>query len=372
MYIETRPKSTLKSLYGREKESKSLIRYIDDNEPLILITGFRRVGKTSLLRAVLSGKPYPHIFVDLRDLAGKTYVTKKDIVSLFQKGVESFLDSHKTHREQLKSVLSTIRGITILHTGIKLDLTSPKDFDLPDLFSKLDRWAQNNKTTIVIALDEAQELRKTRHLDMTSIFASVYDNCRNVNLILTGSEIGLLYDFLKLSDPKAPLFGRSHKKIEVKPLTHDQGVGFLKAGLKQKKIKINEHVLDKAYYELGGIVGWLNDFGLACIEHGKVDEKFIKDTKKTGSDLARMEFEKFLTNRSASERYRAILKSLSNDPLSWTELKQTTERNLGDTLYNGNFSNLLDSLVKSGFIQNDGKFYSIIDPLLKHSFRNVR
>ena len=308
MYIETRPKNTLKSPYGREKESESLIRHIDNNEPLILITGFRRVGKTSLLKAVLGDGSYHHIFLDLRDLGSKAHLSREDIVSAFQKGVRSFLDAHKTHREQLKSVLSTVRGITVLHTGIRLDFTSSKDFDLPDLFLKLDQWAQSNKTTIVIAIDEAQEFRKSRYLDMARIFASVYDNCRNVILILTGSEIGLLEDFLALNDADAPLFGRSHKKIEIKPLTLDQGVDFLKQGLRQKKIKADESVLNNACHELGGIVGWLNDFGLSCIERGKVEEKLIEDTKKTGSELARKEFEKFLTGRRASERYHAILK----------------------------------------------------------------
>ena len=50
-------------------------------------------------------------------------------------------------------------------------------------------------------------------------------------------------------------------------------------------------------------------------------------------------------------------------------MKNAAAVELGTAIHDGNFSALLESLAKSSFIQNDGKFYSIIDPLLRHSFR---
>lgn len=101
------------------------------------------------------------------------------------------------------------------------------------MFRKLDQWAGKNKTNLVIAIDEAQEFKKSKHINMTSIFASVYDNCKNIIIILTNSEIGVLYDFLALTDATSPLFGLTNKDIKINPLTHQQGVEFLKLGLEQ-------------------------------------------------------------------------------------------------------------------------------------------
>ena len=366
MYIEARPKNEIKSLYGRDEEIKSLIRHIDNNEPLILITGFRRVGKTSLLKAVLNDRSYHSVFIDLRNLGYKTHVTKKDMVGLFQKGIQSFLDS-QSHKEPLKSILKTVQDIKIPDVEIQFGFTS-NDLDLPDLFSALDRLAKNNSTNIVIAIDEAQELRKVKCMNMTSIFVSVYDNCRNTILVLTGSEKGFLDDFVAFDDPDAPLYGRSKKEINLKLLTHEQGMDFFKKALKQRNVKIDEDVIKKAVKELGGIMGWLNDFGLVCIEHNKIDEKFIENVKKTGSKLARKEFEKFLTGRVASKRYTAILSNLSVKPLSWTNLKKLVNSDLEEYVDGRNFSTLLESLQKSGFIQEDNKLYFVTDPLLKYSF----
>ena len=370
MYLEPRPKEDLDSLFGREKEVSRLVSYIDQKTPLILISGFRRVGKTSLLKAVLKEHSENNIMIDLRDLGNKSYISKKDIVNLFQSSIQSFLDSHQTNKQRITTLLSSIRGITLPSgAGIQFDFSSNNSLDLPGLFKKLDQWAGENNTKIVIAVDEAQEFRKSKHVDMTSIFASIYDNCRNIILILTGSEIGVFYDFLALEDANSTLFGRAKKEIKINPLSHQQGIEFLKVGLEQQKLKkFDESVLSHAVDELGGIVGWLNEFGLRCLEHKKVEKKFINATKKIGSSLARSEYDKFLKGRPAFERYNQIMKNLSIKPLSWTDLKKGLEIDSGESIDGRNFSSLLDTLQKSGFIQGSDKLYSIIDPLLKYSF----
>lgn len=371
MYLEPRPKDDLESLYDRDEEIEKLTKYINDREPLILITGFRRVGKTSLLKAVLNEYSENNILIDLRNMSSKSYVSKKDIVNLFQSSIQAFFDNHKTKKDKMLSLLRTVRGVTLPSGGgIQFDFSTDNELDLPGLFQKLDQWA-GKESKIVIAVDEAQEFRKSKHIDMAMIFASVYENCRNIILVLTGSEIGVLYDFLALEDADSPLFGRSKKEIEIKPLSKEQGKEFLIKGLEQKKIKnINENVITEAVEELGGIVGWLNDFGLTCIEHNKVDKKFIEDTKKTGSGLARKEFKKFLKGRVANERYNTIMKNLSIKPLSWTDLKKSVETDLDESIDDRNFSSLLETLQKYGFIQENEKKYSIIDPLLSYSFEN--
>ena len=65
----------------------------------------------------------------------------------------------------------------------------------------------------MVAVDEAQELRKVNWLRFDRLFAYAYDSLPNVRLVLTGSQFGLLYDFLGLGTrgprSSAGLSGRS-------------------------------------------------------------------------------------------------------------------------------------------------------------------
>lgn len=90
---------------------------------------------------------------------------------------------------------------------------------------------------------------------------------------------------------------------------------------------------------------------MICIECGKVEKKFIADTKKKGSILDRAEYEKFLKRCVATKRYDQIMKNLSIKPLSWTVLKKALEIDLNELVYDKNFSRLLETLKKSCFIK---------------------
>ncbi|MBC7092259.1 MAG: ATP-binding protein [Nitrososphaeria archaeon] len=65
-----------------------------------------------------------------------------------------------------------------------------------------------NRRRIIIAFDEAQKLRGPRSNEILNAIAHSYDYNKNVTFIFTGSEVGLLYDFLKISDASSPLYGR--------------------------------------------------------------------------------------------------------------------------------------------------------------------
>jgi len=51
--------------------------------------------------------------------------------------------------------------------------------------------------------------------EVLNALVHAYDFDRNVTFILTGSEVGLLYDFICVEDPKSPLFGRFFYEIDV-------------------------------------------------------------------------------------------------------------------------------------------------------------
>ena len=44
--------------------------------------------------------------------------------------------------------------------------------------------------------------------ELLALFAHAYDSLPNQRIILTGSEVGLLHDFLGINDYESPLYGR--------------------------------------------------------------------------------------------------------------------------------------------------------------------
>jgi len=80
---------------------------------------------------------------------------------------------------------------------------------LSDFFDHL------NERRLVIALDEAQKLRGPLSKEIKDAIAHSYDYNRNLTFILTGSEVGLLYDFIGIEDPKSPLYGRYYHEIKI-------------------------------------------------------------------------------------------------------------------------------------------------------------
>ncbi|MCS4540960.1 MAG: ATP-binding protein [Euryarchaeota archaeon] len=117
----------------------------------------------------------------------------------------------------------------------------------------------------MIAFDEAQEIRKVRGIALQPILAHAYDYLRNITMILTGSQVGLLYQFLQLDNPKAPLYGRPYLEIKLGHFSDEQAKEFLIKGFLQSKIKLSEEVLDYAIKKLNGVPGWLTYFGVEAL-----------------------------------------------------------------------------------------------------------
>jgi len=53
MYFSLKPKSRMKDLYDRKKELRNLENAIESGK-IVLLTGIRRIGKTSLLNVFLN------------------------------------------------------------------------------------------------------------------------------------------------------------------------------------------------------------------------------------------------------------------------------------------------------------------------------
>jgi AAA+ ATPase superfamily predicted ATPase len=61
---DPRPKVSRRDLYGFDEELGALSKYL--KEPLTVVSGLRRTGKTSLVLTALNESDRPYVFIDLR------------------------------------------------------------------------------------------------------------------------------------------------------------------------------------------------------------------------------------------------------------------------------------------------------------------
>jgi len=204
MYFDSRPKTKKEDFYDREKELELFSNALP-YASLIVITGLRRTGKTSFLNVALAEANQPYAVLDLRGLSYNP--SHADIVRRLE-GAFNKID--RRWFSELSETLRHLKGVSILGNEVSFDW-SKASVDLPELFGKADDWASKNKKRFLMAFDEIQLVRGDKWIPR--LFAHIIDSYRNVTLVVTGSEIGLMFDFLGFEDAGSPLYGRHFVQI---------------------------------------------------------------------------------------------------------------------------------------------------------------
>jgi len=366
MLFDIRPKSRLKDLYDREKEIDELRQSIDLGEPLIIIYGVRRVGKTSLLRASLNEFGYPYVLIDVREIFEEhSYITKNHLYEQMARFFTSNLELFEKLGYKIKDLLKHTRAFHI--SGISIEVNPSVNIDLTSIIRTFNDWAKKHNTRFIIAFDEAQYLRFSGATRYNGIFAWSYDNLENLTIIVTGSEIGVLRDFLKLDDPKAPLYGRYVREIILNKFTPEQSREFLKKGFNELGINIPDHEIDEVINKLDGIPGWLTLYGyyrgVQKLDHRKALDKVFE----IGSKLVIEELEKIIA--PSKQRYLAILEAITHGATKWSQIKTYVEYKTKTRIADKNFTDLLKKLVKYGIIEKQEDQYKITDPLIVYAIK---
>lgn len=351
-----------------EKELGAFVNAVKRGDPLIVLAGLRRTGKTSLLLTGLNEMSNPSIVLDLRALAGQPYATRRDLIREIERGLNKLLEARGKLSVKLLEHLKRLRGVEVSATGVSLSWGGKNQLDLADLFDQVGKWASREGQRVVVAFDEAQELKKIAGIDVAKFIAHVYDYCRDVSIVLTGSAVGLLYDFMGVENPKAPLYGRGRTEINLQHMPQEKARDFLLRGFRQAKVKVNSNMIGRAVEALDGVIGWLTIFGATCIKRG-VSDSALDETLEAGKAIARQEFENFLREREAARRrYQVIVRHLANSPSSWSAIKGAIEADEGRVVNDRNINDLLTTLVKAGFVEKRDVEYVLTDFMLARAF----
>jgi AAA+ ATPase superfamily predicted ATPase len=301
MLFDLRPKETREELYDREKELDELKHAIE--KPIILITGMRMVGKTSLLKVFLKECTFPNAFVTVLtiDSYKELYTIFSDILTQLNK---------KSPGKILSNVLKHIDGVNVYGIEIKLSWKEQRA-NLQDIFEQVNRIGEK----VIIAIDEAQRFKGKFEKHITSLLTYCYDNCKNITFILTGSEVGTLYDLLGVESYVSPFFGRHIEYIKLKPFSKNMSIEFLKEGFSQHKMNVNEDLIEYALDRLDGVVGWLTEVGSIAVGRGVLTKEFIDEVAEEAMNVI------ISSLKSLREGYLYIIEAIAKGYKSEGEIK---------------------------------------------------
>ncbi|MEM3406946.1 MAG: ATP-binding protein [Nitrososphaerota archaeon] len=340
-YFNPEPKNKKNDFFNMEKELEAFIKAIK-TEKFIIVTGLRRYGKTSLILTGLNELGIDYIFLDCR-LLPSGMIAISDFLEL--------LEEELSRKSWALKLLEGIEEVSIGKFGIKFK--EKKRETLLNILRKL-----NGK---VLVLDEAQELRRSRHR-FDYILAYAYDHL-NLKIVISGSQIGLLYRFLRINDPEAPLFGRPYLEIRLKKLDNPTSRHFLEEGFKQEGIEISKEIINEALNKLDGIIDWLVYFGYSYARSYESLDKIFKKASRLAIEEAKHALELYGV---AKRRYIEALKIIATlNEAKWSDVKRGIEAKLG-RIPNNTLSSIIRNLMDLGFIEKSNEAYRITDPILRN------
>lgn len=381
-YFDTRPKDDPRYLYGREDELHEFASQLLDSK-WIAVLGPRRIGKTSIILCGLHtiSRDFIPVTIDFRTLSSYKIIPLSAFAETLIEGFERASEERKKLIDILKKVFEGIEEfeVEVSPKGFRLKIKkrpSLKTFPslLSSIFDNLNLECKKRKVKLVLTFDEAQEIKRVVGVEMPAILAHVYDYCKNISIVFTGSQFGLLKEILD-PGPENPLYGRYIHRIPLKKFDDAQSLDFLKLGFRQKNVKVDEAHLNSVINTIDGIPGWLTDFGARLVGHKKFIpsrtdvKRALQETVNNGKRLTLQELNNFLKDREAKERYLEMLKYLAVKEATWTDLKKVIELKFG-SVDDKNFTNLLGALSGAGFVEKADEKYKIVDPLLREALRS--
>ena len=354
--FDPRPKERREELFDRGSELSALAGYVRGGPPLILCLGVRRIGKTSVVRTFLNESGLPHIYVDARALSAYGY-TKQGLYTILSEALTRLRGKFADVVEYLRR----LRGVHVGPLGVELDW-GERRLSILSILERMDEYAEDRGTVLMVAIDEAQDLRFVKGLDFGKLLAYAYDNLRRLRFLLTGSEVGLLHDFLRFDEYDAPLYGRARAEVLVERFSRDESLEYLRAGFAEAGAAAAEEELEKAVEAFDGIPGWLALYGYkaACMKERNALEAALEEAVRTAlGELRRLS--------SASELYVHVLRAVAAGHDRWSTIKRAVEAWTGRHIHDETLRRVLNKLIAMSLLAREGEEYKFLDPVNKRA-----
>ena len=240
MYFDAEPKRDIRDFFDMEEQLRNFESALNRGK-LVVVSGLRRYGKTSLILTALNKMNVQYLFLDARLLSASTMISLSDFLGVLEDALNRVSWG--------KAVLKGVEGVEVGGFGVRF-----RNRGRETLLHTLHALSRK-----VIVIDEAQLLRRS-NVRFDQLLAYVYDHV-DAKVVVSGSQVGLLYRFLRAGDPDAPLFGRPYIEVRLGRLSPEKSREFLIEGFSQEGINVGDALVDKAVSLFDGVIGWLTYFG---------------------------------------------------------------------------------------------------------------
>ena len=371
------PSELNKYFYNREKELKTLKYYLNalnqDISEQILVTGFRGVGKTYLLKKLLDDLPDNILtaYVDVSRVFGSQKgKLKEELIMNYL--LESMNNTLKNRSGKLETIYKTVEKFS---NKLKLKKYDFKDagsmlgIPIPnteDDYQKLSRFVMEFPQKIVesspdikgfaIVIDEFQLLAELENpASFFWLIRSYTQNQDNVSYIFTGST-AKSSEIVEMINGASGAFGGRMLQFNVDPFTPEETKGYLKD--KVPEIQLTEDGFNRFYHCTRGIPAYINSFCNTMSAGENYDDKMVKETFLKKMDQISVMWISIWGTLTPKEK-KLLISLVKSGPQKWSKLLENVD------LSRNTLSKYLDILKNKGIITfNDTAGYQIADSML--------
>ncbi|BEP16844.1 ATP-binding protein [Pyrofollis japonicus] len=290
MLLDPAPKTKREELYGRDRELWQLSLIDRGAGPLVLVSGIRRIGKTSLVKVFLGERGDDHVFVD-----GSTARRWTDLANaLLEKGL-------------------------VEDSGVGGSDSS--------LFERVVEMARRRRgKRFLLVVDEAHEMSRSGLRLLEEIAKAVVYEGGGVHLVLVSSAPGLLMDYLGVDKPGRALRTTHFYEVRLGPLPRDAATELLRDGLRELGVSLPDTVIEKAVDFFGAIPGWLVFFGRLVAEGASPETAYRLAVDEALEEIRRL-----------APRSQLLLHVIAKGYDYWKAAKQALEELEGKPISNNGF-----------------------------------